>query len=118
MLQVSAERGAGQPVRLRRDNPGRRLEREIRRAIDTGGLKPHDRLRGEKALAAQYGMGLQAVRAAIRGLRAAGYLYTKPRSGVFVAGPTGWADSGFHLASASSRCSAQDQPGTQSPSAS
>lgn len=81
------ERGVS---RIRRENEWKRIEQEIQREIATGILHPHDRLRSEGVLARQYKVGLYAVRQALKNLKKRGLLYSKPRSGMYVAegGPT------------------------------
>ena len=70
-----------------RDGIRSRLIDDIRREIAAGILKSHDRLRSEKALATEYGIGVQAVRQALKILREEGIIYSKPRSGAYVAAP-------------------------------
>lgn len=78
----------GRPVsRAAGDCAWRRVERLIRTDIQSGALSPFDRLRSEKDMAAEHGVGLSAVRRALQDLKAAGLVVTKPKSGVFVADP-------------------------------
>ncbi|MDD5706448.1 MAG: winged helix-turn-helix domain-containing protein, partial [Kiritimatiellae bacterium] len=73
--------------RVVHETASRRLDEDIRRSLQTGVLKPNDRLRSHEALAAEYGIGLHVVRQTIKSLKAAGYLYSKPKSGVYAAPP-------------------------------
>ncbi len=76
----------GRPVsRAIRESVWRRVDSDIRKDIESGVLRPSDRLRAEKELAAAYGVGVAAVRQALRSLKADGLLISKPKSGVFVA---------------------------------
>ncbi len=89
--------------RVRRESQWPRIEQEIRREIEIGVLRPHDRLRSEKILAHQYIVGLHDIRKALKSLQAKGMIYAKPRSGMYVAEVVGGvlpenagASEGFH----------------------
>lgn len=87
-----------QVVRVR---PSDRIEQDILSKMESGVLKPNDRLQSETQLAALYGIGLYDVRLALRRLKKQGYLHSRAKSGVFVAetAPGGFSktvDGGFH----------------------
>ena len=64
-----------------------RLADDLRQRIDSGHLRPGDRLPTELALAAQYGVSRTVVREAVSRLRSGGLLVARQGSGVFVAPP-------------------------------
>ena len=79
---------AGQNNGAWRANTWKRIAEAIRRDIVSGVLAPHDRLKSERALAADHHAGVRAVRLAVQSLKTEGVLYSRPRSGVFVADST------------------------------
>lgn len=52
--------------------------------IDSGTLPPGAMLRGERAMAEEYGVAITTVRRAVRDLRDRGLLVTLPAKGTFV----------------------------------
>lgn len=54
--------------------------------IASGALPPGAMLRGERAMAEEYGVAITTVRRAVRDLRERGLLVTLPAKGTFVAG--------------------------------
>lgn len=57
---------------------------QIRREIETGDLRQHDRLPSERRLAERYGVARNTLREAILRLEEQGYVRTKPSSGTYV----------------------------------
>jgi DNA-binding GntR family transcriptional regulator len=53
--------------------------------IDAGDLAPRDRLPGERDLAAEYGVGVNTVRRAVKELRDLGRVVTRTPAGTFIA---------------------------------
>jgi hypothetical protein len=83
--------GSARVKRVARATSWRRIEEDIRLDVQAGVMKPNDRLRSQEDLAAEYGIGLHGVRLAIQSLKGAGFLYSRPKSGVYVAPPGGAA---------------------------
>jgi GntR family transcriptional regulator len=65
----------------------RQVAAELERAIATGGLKPHDRLASERAIAEKHGLSRMTARQAIELLVRRGTVYRRPGSGTFVSPP-------------------------------
>ena len=63
-----------------------RVADDIASRIDSGELPAGSMLRGERALAEEYGVAITTVRRAVRDLRERGILVTLPAKGTFVAG--------------------------------
>lgn len=57
----------------------------LRRRIDVGQLRPHDRLPSESEIMALHGVGRQTARKAVAQLRAENIVYTIAHRGTFVA---------------------------------
>jgi DNA-binding FadR family transcriptional regulator len=64
-----------------------RVIAELRRQIDSGALKPGDKLPTEQALIKQFGVSRTVIREAVAGLRADGLLEPRQGVGVFVLEP-------------------------------
>jgi GntR family transcriptional regulator len=62
-----------------------RVAREVERLIEAGELQPGAMLRGERAMAEEYGVAISTVRRAVRDLRDRGIVVTLPAKGTFVA---------------------------------
>ena len=62
-----------------------RVAREIERQVDSGELAPGAMLRGERAMAEEFGVAIDTVRRAVRDLRERGIVVTLPAKGTFVA---------------------------------
>ncbi|MEQ9607637.1 MAG: FadR/GntR family transcriptional regulator [Kiloniellaceae bacterium] len=65
-----------------------RVIAELRRQIDSGALRPGDKLPTEQALIRQFGVSRTVIREAVAGLRADGLLQPRQGVGVFVLEPT------------------------------
>ena len=65
----------------------RQVAAELERAIETGGLQPHDRLASERAIAARHGLSRMTARQAVELLVRRGTVYRRPGSGTFVSPP-------------------------------
>lgn len=77
---------SGAPIKqVVRLHPSVRIEQDICSKIESGILKPNDRLQAETQLAAAYDIGVYDVRVALRRLKKSGYLNSRAKSGVFVA---------------------------------
>ena len=68
------------------ESPSDIIIREIKSLLNSGKLKPGDRLPAERKLAEQFGVGRASVRDAIKKLEFYGILKTLPQSGSVVAG--------------------------------
>ena len=62
-----------------------RVAGDIERQIADGALAPGAMLRGERAMAEEYGVAISTVRRAVRDLRERGLLVTLPAKGTYVA---------------------------------
>ena len=72
--------------------PGYEWERvaaDVRHRITSGELPPGAMLRGERAMAEEYGVAIGTIRRAVRDLRDRGLLVTLPHKGTYVARPEG-----------------------------
>ncbi|MBR2723241.1 MAG: winged helix-turn-helix transcriptional regulator, partial [Lentisphaeria bacterium] len=69
---------------LTKPRSGSKLAQFITHAVETGELKPGDKLCTETELAQKYSESVYAVRSALKELKAAGILYSVPKKGVFV----------------------------------
>ena len=68
--------------------PGYEWERvaaDVERRITAGELPPGSMLRGERAMAEEYGVAIGTVRRAVRELRSRGLVVTLPHKGTYVA---------------------------------
>ncbi|WP_329052974.1 FadR family transcriptional regulator [Amycolatopsis sp. NBC_01488] len=76
--------------------PGRRIEHDVRAQIENGNLHIGERLPSEAELSAQYGVGRNTVREALRALAGQGLLEIKvgKRGGTFVTRPSAEKISG------------------------
>ena len=63
-----------------------RVAGDIERQIADGALAPGDMLRGERAMAEEFGVAISTVRRAVKDLRDRGIVVTLPAKGTFVAG--------------------------------
>ena len=81
----------------RRANLAERIAAKIRNQLDSGELKPGDRLPTEQGLGRIYGVSRTVVREAIAALRADGRVVARQGSGVFVVEPP--SQSAFSLLS-------------------
>jgi len=68
------------------ETPVDKIIHQIRHLINSGQLKPGDRLPAERVLAERFGVGRGYVRDAIRKLEFYGLLKTSPQSGTYVSG--------------------------------
>ena len=66
-----------------------RVARDVEARVASGELPPGAMLRGERAMAEEYGVAISTVRRAVRDLRDRGILVTLPAKGTFVARPEG-----------------------------
>lgn len=64
-----------------------RVAREIEELIGAGRLPAGAMLRGERAMAEEYGVSIDTVRRAVKDLRARGLVVTLPHKGTFVRHP-------------------------------
>lgn len=64
-----------------------RVAADVERRIASGELPPGSMLRGERAMAEEYGVAIGTVRRAVRDLRDRGLVVTLAHKGTFVAGP-------------------------------
>ena len=62
----------------------RQVAAELERAIESGGLRPHDRLASERAIAERHGLSRMTARQAVELLVRRGIVYRRPGSGTFV----------------------------------
>ncbi len=62
-----------------------RVAADIERRIASGELPPGSMLRGERAMAEEYGVAIGTVRRAVKDLRERGIVVTLPAKGTFVA---------------------------------
>ena len=62
-----------------------RVAADIERRIDSGELPPGSMLRGERAMAEEYGVAIDTVRRAVKDLRERGIVVTLPAKGTYVA---------------------------------
>ena len=62
-----------------------RVARDIEARIDSGELPAGSMLRGERALAEEYGVAVSTIRRATRDLRDRGIVVTLPHKGTYVA---------------------------------
>ena len=76
--------GVNQRATLSKPRSGSKLAQFITHAVETGELKPGDKLCTETELAQKYSESVYAVRSALKELKAAGILYSVPKKGVFV----------------------------------
>ena len=65
----------------------RQVAAELERAIANGGLRPHDRLASERAIAEKHGLSRMTARQAVELLVRRGTVYRRPGSGTFVSPP-------------------------------
>jgi len=65
----------------------RQVAAELERAIAAGGLRPHDRLASERAIAERHGLSRMTARQAVELLVRRGTVYRRPGSGTFVSPP-------------------------------
>jgi GntR family transcriptional regulator len=65
----------------------RQVAAELERAIESGGLRPHDRLASERAIAERHGLSRMTARQAVELLVRRGTVYRRPGSGTFVSPP-------------------------------
>src|SRR3954464_13704778 len=65
----------------------RQVAAELERAIESGGLRPHDRLASERAIAERFGLSRMTARQAVELLVRRGVVYRRPGSGTYVAAP-------------------------------
>jgi GntR family transcriptional regulator len=65
----------------------RQVAAELERAIATEGLRPHDRLASERAIAERHGLSRMTARQAVELLVRRGTVYRRPGSGTFVSPP-------------------------------
>src|SRR5919205_1179168 len=63
----------------------RQVAAELERAIASGGLRPHDRLASERAIAEKHGLSRMTARQAVELLVRRGLVYRRPGSGTYVA---------------------------------
>lgn len=73
-------------VSVETDKPDDFIIRQIRSMINSGALKPGDRLPAERKIAEQFGIGRTHVRKAIKKLEFYGILKTLPQSGSVITG--------------------------------
>ena len=66
----------------------RRIVEELKTRILTGGLTAETKLQPEKKLAASFSSTVHVIRKALKQLREEGFLYSRPKFGVFVASRT------------------------------
>ncbi len=66
------------------------LSKALRASIDSGELKPGDKLPSEQELVERYGVSRTVVREAISSLRASGFVATQQGVGAFVLQRSGW----------------------------
>jgi GntR family transcriptional regulator, transcriptional repressor for pyruvate dehydrogenase complex len=66
------------------------LSKALRERIDSGELKPGDKLPSEQELVERYGVSRTVVREAISSLRASGFVATQQGVGAFVLQRSGW----------------------------
>lgn len=64
-----------------------RVAADIERLISDGTLPAGSMLRGERAMAGEYGVSIDTVRRAVKNLRERGLVVTLPHKGTFVAQP-------------------------------
>lgn len=86
---MSQDQSSGLIVRIDRDTataPFEQLEQQITAAIDTGALRPGDKLPTVRRLADDLDLAANTVARAYRDLEARGLLDTRGRSGTFVSG--------------------------------
>ncbi len=76
----------GNITSIRVENPADKIIRQLKQLINSGQLKPGDRLPAERVLAERFGVGRSYVREAIMKLEFFGLLKTSPQSGTYVAG--------------------------------
>lgn len=62
-----------------------RVAADIEDRIASGELPPGSMIRGERAMAEEYGVAIATIRRAVRDLRERGVLVTLPAKGTFVA---------------------------------
>jgi len=62
-----------------------RVARDIEDRIAGGELPPGSMIRGERAMAEEYGVAIATIRRAVRDLRERGVLVTLPAKGTYVA---------------------------------
>src|SRR5919206_287096 len=65
----------------------RQVAAELERTIASGGLRPHDRLASERAIAEKHGLSRMTARQAVELLVRRGTVYRRPGSGTFVSPP-------------------------------
>src|SRR6059058_2863283 len=65
----------------------RQVAAELEQAIESGGLRPHDRLASERAIAEQHGLSRMTARQAVELLVRRGVVYRRPGSGTYVSPP-------------------------------
>ncbi len=65
----------------------RQVAAELERDIAAGGLRPHDRLASERAIAERHGLSRMTARQAVELLVRRGTVYRRPGSGTFVSPP-------------------------------
>src|SRR5436189_6472192 len=63
----------------------RQVAAELERAIAAGGLRPHDRLASERAIAERHGLSRMTARQAVELLVRRGLVFRRPGSGTYVA---------------------------------
>src|SRR5438093_2030207 len=63
----------------------RQVAAELEQAIESGGLRPHDRLASERSIAEQHGLSRMTARQAVELLVRRGVVYRRPGSGTYVA---------------------------------
>jgi len=69
----------------RKKSESERIKQDLRRQISERKLLPETQLLSENRLAEQYSVGVYQARKAVKELVAEGFLYSRPKSGVFVA---------------------------------
>ena len=64
-----------------------RIAADVAAQIESGALPPGAMLRGERAMAEEYGVAIGTVRRAMKDLRDRGLIVTLPHKGTYVAAP-------------------------------
>jgi GntR family transcriptional repressor for pyruvate dehydrogenase complex len=82
---VQANRSSAEPLRLIADRLSDRLAQRLIDQIESGALRPGDRLPTEQQLAVAHGVSRTVVREAVHQLRSRALLVSRQGSGVFVA---------------------------------